>query len=314
MDTVDRDSSPLVTTIIPSFNHARYIEQAIESVLQQTYDNIELIISDDGSTDNTVDVLTKYESHPRIRLLKHSVNRGQSVSINAALSIAKGEYISFLPSDDWYLPHKTEMQLSKFLECAPSVGVVYGRGARSFECSGQIREMDLPLLKGNVARRILGTGNFVYPVTPLYRKECFDRFPFDERYKAEGESIFAKLALAYEFDFVDDIVAVMRDHEENTGKNVELMYRENIDYWSDFFATMEMPDELRKLRATRLGRIHRLKGLELIRICGQPKAGRMALLKAIGCRTSYLLDPRIIAGIVLSFLPPAAIVRLLERQ
>lgn len=305
------DTTPLVTTIIPSYNHAKYIERAIESVLEQTYPNMELVVTDDGSADNTAEVLAQYESVPNVSILLHERNRGQGASINDALRVTKGEFISFLPSDDWYLPQKTEVQIAKFRECSASVGVVYGRGARYFECDNQLSEVALPLLRGNVARRMLGDGNFVYPVTPLYRRECFERVPFDERYRAEGESIFVKLALLYEFDFVDEVVAVMRDHGYNTGKDVELMYRENIAYWSDFFDVIEMSDDLRSLRNVRLGRIHRLKGLELIRKCGRHAAGRRALLEAIGCQLSFLFDPRVLAGILISFLPSNAVARVL---
>lgn len=304
------DSDPLVTTIIPSFNHANYISRAVESVLEQTYSNIELIVTDDGSVDNTSKILTQYESIPNVRILLHKKNRGQSASINDALRIAAGEFISFLPSDDWYLPKKTELQIAKFRKCPTAVGVVYGRGSRYFESDDQLREVALPLHRGNVARRMLSEGNFVYPVTPLYRRECFERVPFDERYRAEGESIFVKLALLYEFDFVDEIVAVMRDHGYNTGKDVELMYRENIAYWSNFFDVVEMPDDLRLLRSVRLGRIHRLKGLELIRKCGRHADGRKALLRAIGCQSAFLFDPRVVAGILLSFLPSDAVARI----
>ena len=100
----------LVSVIMPSYNTAEYIKQSIQSVIDQTYTNWELIIVDDCSTDNT-DEMVKSIDEVRIIYLKNEKNSGAAVSRNRALKEAKGKWIAFLDSDDLWLPEKLEKQL-----------------------------------------------------------------------------------------------------------------------------------------------------------------------------------------------------------
>jgi alpha-1,3-rhamnosyltransferase len=304
--------SALVSVIIPSYNHARYISRAIDSVLAQTYAPIELIVIDDGSSDDSAAVIGGLAARHGFRAVLNAHNRGQSHVVNQALALCRGEFVCFLPSDDWYLPDKTRLQVERFSHCDARTGVVYGRGARFYEADGRTENVQLPLRRGDVLRDLIERGNFVYPVTPLFRRECFARVPFDESYRAEGEAIYLKLALHYQFDYVDEVVAVMRDHPANTGKDVALMYRENLRYWEEFFALPQLPAPLRGLRAPRLARLHRLKGLELITLRGEHRAGRLALLRALALRPRLLFDARVLAGLALSLMPSALATGLLR--
>lgn len=105
----------LVSVIMPSYNTAVYIGHSIESVLAQTYLNLELIIVDDCSTDNTDKIISKYLSDKRIKYLKNEVNSGAAASRNYALREAKGRWIAFLDSDDLWEPEKLEKQIA-FME------------------------------------------------------------------------------------------------------------------------------------------------------------------------------------------------------
>jgi glycosyltransferase involved in cell wall biosynthesis len=115
---------PKVSIVIPVFNRANLLKNAIESVLAQTYSDYELIVADDGSTDGTAELVRHYlePAHPfhdRISYF-HQQNRGKSVALNHALERAKGEWIAFLDSDDVWLPEKLDWQfqaLAKFPEC-----------------------------------------------------------------------------------------------------------------------------------------------------------------------------------------------------
>ncbi|MBR5451677.1 MAG: glycosyltransferase family 2 protein [Clostridia bacterium] len=104
----------LVSIIMPSYNTAGFIADSIKSVLAQTYDNFELIIVDDCSTDNTDEVVSFFED-PRIRYFKNEKNSGAAVSRNRALREAKGKWIAFLDSDDIWAPQKLEKQIA-FME------------------------------------------------------------------------------------------------------------------------------------------------------------------------------------------------------
>ncbi len=101
----------LVSVIMPSYNTAKYIVDAIESVLAQTYAKWELVIIDDCSTDGTENVVKRY-SDSRIKYIRNSKNVGAAISRNKAIAIARGEWIAFLDSDDIWMPEKLEKQLS----------------------------------------------------------------------------------------------------------------------------------------------------------------------------------------------------------
>ena len=302
-------ASPLVTVIIPSFNHGRYIRKAISSVIEQTYSNWELIVVDDGSTDDTPEVLSEFDQDPRIHIICNSANRGQSAVVNQALALAKGYFVSFLPSDDWILPEKLERQVRKFEALAPDFGVVYGRGSRYFEDTGSIVEMDAPRHSGWVLKDLIER-NFVYPITPLFRRDCFRRYPFDESYRAEGEAIYLKLAISYQFAFVEDVVGVMRDHSSNTGKNTAMMLTDNLRYWEEFFSRDDIPDDVRRLRSWRIGRLLRLKGMEFVNIRREPLEGRRLLLKSIATWPRGLFDAKAMVTLLFSFLPVAWVARM----
>lgn len=104
----------LVSIIMPSYNTSAYIEMAIKSVLQQTYQNWELIIVDDCSTDDTDEVVSKFNDE-RITYIKNNINSGAAISRNKALRCARGRWIAFLDSDDLWKPRKLEKQIS-FME------------------------------------------------------------------------------------------------------------------------------------------------------------------------------------------------------
>ncbi len=112
MMTKDKD---LVSIVMPSYNTSKYIKASIESVINQSYTNWELIIADDCSTDDTDEVIKPYLSDGRIRYLKNNKNSGAAVSRNYALREAKGKWIAFLDSDDLWHPEKLEKQI-EFME------------------------------------------------------------------------------------------------------------------------------------------------------------------------------------------------------
>ena len=108
---------PLVSIIMPCYNAEHLINQSIDSVLAQTYDNWELLITDDSSTDNSVEVIERYcEKDPRINLLVSKQNQGIAKTRNLSIESAKGRFIAFLDNDDLWMPDKLEKQVNFMLE------------------------------------------------------------------------------------------------------------------------------------------------------------------------------------------------------
>ncbi|NEP84931.1 MAG: glycosyltransferase family 2 protein, partial [Okeania sp. SIO3B3] len=124
---------PCVSVIIPAYNRADLIGETVDSVLAQTHPDIEIIVIDDGSTDNTADVLATYGS--ALRVIRQA-NAGQQAARNAGIRAATGDYIAFLDSDDLWLPHRIEAQLQRFEE-VPEAGLVYCDAAVFDDETGQ---------------------------------------------------------------------------------------------------------------------------------------------------------------------------------
>ena len=111
------NNQPLVSIITPNFNTEKFVAKTIESVLKQTYDNWEMIIVDDASTDKSVEIIKKYASNePRIHLIQLDKNNGQGNARNIATKFASGDYIAFLDSDDIWHPDKITIHIRFMLE------------------------------------------------------------------------------------------------------------------------------------------------------------------------------------------------------
>ena len=180
--------SPKVSVIIPCFNRERYIAQTVDSVLSQTWQNLELIVVDDGCSDGSRAILESFGS--RLEILQHPgrVNRGQSAAINLGLQHASGEYVAVLDSDDLFAPHKIERQV-QFLMANPYLGLVYANG-HYIDQDGVI----LHEFYGNGHRetsdpnRVLLDCYFLVPNNALVRRSAFERCGlFDEELRASQD-------------------------------------------------------------------------------------------------------------------------------
>ncbi|BAZ09728.1 family 2 glycosyl transferase [Calothrix sp. NIES-4071] len=132
------NSKPLVSAITIFFNCEKFIEEAIESVLAQTYDNWELLLVDDGSSDGSTAIALQYaQRYPQIRYLEHPnhQNRGMSATRNLGIRNALGEYIAFLDADDVWLPQKLEQQLAT-MQSQPEADIVFGPTQRWYSWTG----------------------------------------------------------------------------------------------------------------------------------------------------------------------------------
>lgn len=115
-------TNPLVTVFIPVYNAEKYIAESLESILNQTYDNLEIILVDDGSTDKSVEIIKSYDD-PRIRLIQNEKNMGIPYTRNVGLDHANGKYMAIMDSDDISLPERIEKQV-RYLEENPDIDVV----------------------------------------------------------------------------------------------------------------------------------------------------------------------------------------------
>ncbi|MEM2182494.1 MAG: glycosyltransferase family 2 protein [Thermoproteota archaeon] len=116
-----------VSVIIPAYNSEKWIERAIKSVMDQRYQNYELIIVDDCSIDNTYKIIQKYANDPKVKICRLSVNSGVSVARNAGLELCDGDIVIFLDSDDEFIPDALDTIIKKFKSLPEDVGIIYAR-------------------------------------------------------------------------------------------------------------------------------------------------------------------------------------------
>lgn len=293
---------PVVTVVLTSYNHEQWIRESIESVLGQTYPHWELLIIDHDSTDGTPAILEEYRSHPKVTITRYGQDSPVTANCNDAIRRARGLYFSLLTSDDYYLPEKLERQVAAFESLSPEYGVVYSTGYRLMR-DGRIRLVPGGTHRGNIMKALLTEPQFFMPIAPLVRMECLQRYPFNESIFVEGEGIYAKIAMRYWFHPLPEPLVVMRDHENNMGKEIAPNLQRNVLMYEALFAHPEFPKELKPLRGVALGGTYRIGGWEMIRRERNYQKGAEWLRKAIECNPALAKDPRVRAGLAIGVLP-----------
>jgi len=204
---------PRVSVIMPTFNCARFLPRALESVFAQTFTDYEVIVADDGSTDDTREVLAPYSG--KITYL-FQPNRGPSSARNLALSKASGEFIAYLDADDMWYPHKLERQVA-FLDAHREYGLLHSDASFVDESDrilfhAYFRERPRTVARGSCLMQLLRK-NSIHMPTVLEKRECVERVGrFDERLR-NGEDYLHWILVAMEgvtFAYIDEPLALYR--------------------------------------------------------------------------------------------------------
>ncbi len=245
---------PRVSVIIPAYNVAQYIGTAIDSALRQTYPIAEIIIIDDGSTDNTYELVRGSYPQSNIFLFRHS-NRGPSIARNIAAAHATGSILAFLDADDLWLPEKLEKQLPLFTD--PAVGVVYGNAdflGSSIEGQKTFFSVNPPA-HGRVTRQLLKR-NFVPMLTAMIRTELFHELGgFDVNFRAaEDYDLWLRASFISSFTYVNDTIARYRIHPAAaTQQSAQMWESELMALWKIWKHPPQILDTVsRTLLANRL--------------------------------------------------------------
>lgn len=300
--------NPTVTVVLTSYNQAEYLRESIESVIGQTYRDWELILIDNGSTDNSPEILDEYRTHAQVRVIRYEQNRPLTMILNIGVAEARGKYWSLLHSDDYYLPEKLERQVAAFDDLPEDYGVVYSPGYRLDELTRR-RWLDNTLkVSGFILKDMLSTqAEGINPISPLIRRNCSLEYPFHEDVFIEGESIFWRIAMKYKFRYLDEPLVVMREHAGNRGRAIKLNAQAVLILIDKLTRELEFPPGL-------LADLHRFRrhfmgvcGWLGIREAADPQWARSCLMLAIEGEPKQLFRPRTLAGLALSTLPAGAI-------
>lgn len=224
---------PLVSIIIPGYNRAEYIAETIESVLAQTYRNIEIIVVDDGSTDNTKEIVAEYL--PKVQYIWQE-NSERGASRNHGLRLAKGEFISFLDSDDLWLPNKIEEDL-EFLDNSSAVGVIYTDICLIDAKGNYLKLIKRKGFRGKVTEKLL-EDNFVSIGAHLSRTQLIREIGgFREERQLSGSEdweMWVRLSTVTDFAYLPKATTKIRTHEANTMSNAGGM-NNSMDYALEIF-------------------------------------------------------------------------------
>lgn len=243
-----------VSVVIPTHNHARYLGEAIDSALAQTHSPLEVIVVDDGSTDETEEVLARYGN--RIRTLRQR-NQGVSAARNAGIAAASGDYLAFLDSDDLWHPRKLERQLALFAADS-SLGLVHC-GVVTFGSSAETRQA-LEGMEGWVGqeillldRTIIGPGSTLV-VPRLVAEEVG---AFDTRLMVSEDWDFSyRVASRYKVGYADETLVFYRQHDGGLHLDIPLLESSMLLALEKAFASTD--PAVQSLRAHSYGRLHRI--------------------------------------------------------
>jgi len=220
---------PLVSIVIPVYNQEKYIKACVESVLEQDYENLEIIVVDDGSTDATPAILKEFGK--KIKYIRQE-NRGPACALNCGIRLARGEFVGWLGSDDMYLPGKIKHQIQKFQE-NNFLALIYTDYIIIDSEGKELRVSQCPSLPPEQLSKVLLVANFINGSTVLMRKKCHEKVGYyDENLKAsmDGDMWFRLLEYGYKFGHIPVPYVKYRWHPANISHKFRLMqkYRDKV--------------------------------------------------------------------------------------
>ena len=268
---------PMVSVIIPAYNAEAFLARALSSVKAQTFDDVEVVLVDDGSTDRTAEIAHSFEG---VRYFRHA-HRRQPATRNRGLAEAEGELIAFLDADDEWLPEKLKRQLAFMSERDSQISFtdsfLSARGKRVRRCSDLVRpsagDILLPLLQQN----------FITINTVVARRDLLEQVGgFDESVpfrSHEDHDLWLRLALTgVRFDYLDEPLAFYHRGYASDSSDRISMHRRLVDALEYFSSHYALPSEAQDQVELTLNRTRAAIGAMLLRR-GKPRAAAPYLLR-----------------------------------
>lgn len=244
---------PKVTVIIATYNAIAYLPSTVDSVIQQTFTDFEVLIVDDGSTDETVEWVSKLVD-PRVRLISQA-NQGVAVARNQGIMGAQGEYVAFLDADDLWEPTKLEKQV-KCLEENPQVGLVNTSIVNIDEQGKPLGAVNASDIEGNVLKYIVEENLILCGSAPMVRRSCLEAVQgFDQKLmSAEDWDLWIRLAARYDFAVVREPLVLYRQHLNSKSNNIERHLKHRLKVIDKTFETVAR--NLQPLKQRSVGRAY----------------------------------------------------------
>jgi len=279
-----QSSQPLVSVVIPCYNHEKFVQDSIQSVIDQTYENIELIIIDDGSKDGSVEKIQKMVDICEQRFarfeFRHRANIGLSATLNEALEWCEGKYFSSIASDDQMLNYKTSMQV-KYLERSQEVIAVFG-GVYFIDDSNEVIEKKVNKYKVYSFKEIfMHKHDLPAPTQMIVLKALKEIQGFNADIKIEDWFMLLKLSSLGKVVYQDKIYSKYRQHANNFSHNIDVMQSERLKVINLFSDDILYGDAKRRLEVISINEY----------ILVDKKKSLMLLFKYIRKNKIFLINP-----------------------
>ena len=263
-----------VSVIIPTYNRAELLPLAVKSVLEQTFQDFEIIIVDDASTDNTEEIVNSL-SDKRIKYILHETNKGESWTRNTGLKNGKGEYIAWLDDDDEWLSDKLQRQVAILDHSSKEVGGVYTGQVNIDGTTGRVLSTRLASKRGNLFTELLSGGCYIAPSSLMLRTSCIEKVGWFDKSIIFGPDtdMWVRIAKEFQFECIEEPLTKYRIHEKRLSTNFDRLiegrgkFLEKYDQWYK-----KHPKSFSKA-CLETGILHCLNG--------NPAEGRKALLRAV---------------------------------
>lgn len=255
-------NAPRISIVTPSFNQAQFLDETICSVLSQNYPNLEYIIIDGGSTDNSVEIIRRYEK--RLAYWTSETDRGQADAINKGWQRATGDILAYINSDDTYCPNALRLAAETFAR-HPDVGQVYGRCHVINERSVVLRER--PVREASFAEVLRWSPSIPQP-SMFVRRSAVETVGFlrtDLHYTMDYE-LSLRIGLKYKMQYIPHLLANMRDHPAaKTALDPLKHVEEGLTVADDFFQKT-LPADIAELKNKTLASLYLRKARVLCRL------------------------------------------------
>lgn len=293
---------PLVSVVVPFYNHESFVEETLDSVVNQDYPNMQILVSDDCSRDGTGVALEKYaEKYPTLISVKiHEKNQGIAGSVNFLLSRCRGKYVAFLGGDDQMKPGRIRAQV-EYMEADPDISLCYTNAEVFDGKTGEVLSLHNvpginPPVEGDGSQLFLG--NIICSPSTMVRRDKIPAGGFDDKLPVLNDwFFFIEVSMAGRIGYIDRILTRYRRHEGNTS-------RRRKDHMEEEFQLMDIleqkyPEHARLVQLGRghiYGRIAREEELEG-NLWEAARQMRVALKNRVPLRPYsllYAIHPRII--------------------
>lgn len=237
---MSNDINPKVSVIMSVYNGEKYLREAIDSILNQTFTDFEFIIINDGSTDKTKDILESYFD-PRLRII-HQENVGLTESLNRGIGIARGKYIARQDADDISLPRRLELQLT-YLERHPQVALL-GTWARTIDKDGNaIKEMRYPTNPNFLRWRMLFNNNLIHSSVMFNAEKIRQLGGYNiDLARAQDYDLWLRIMMRHEIAQLSEVLLQWRDHP----KNITSTYSEDQENVADWVVWSNIQNLLKR--------------------------------------------------------------------